>query len=1025
MIMKKVAPKLLHELFDISATRFPASIAIYAPSKCFTYQKLASLSNQFAQRLIDLKVKPNQLVAIVMEKGWEQVVAVLGILKSGAAYLPIDPNESRERLHYLLSVGEVEVVLTQSKYANCLCWPQNKKIITVESSSIVNDISFIEINIETKQTENDLAYVVFTSGSTGTPKGVMITHKNAINTIIDINERFSVDSSDKCLAISDLTFDLSVYDIFGPLAKGGTIVFMDTINAKDPTQWDQLIFKEKISIWNSVPVLMNMFVEHLSRYPKIPQHSLRLILLSGDWIPVTLPDRIRALFGNITIISLGGATEGSIWSILYPIHRVDPIWKSIPYGKAMKNQSFHILDEQLNPVEKDKKGELFIGGVGVAQGYWRDPERTNAQFIQHSSLGRLYKTGDLGQYLADGNIEFLGRVDFQVKIAGYRVEVNAIEKHLLDFSNIKQAVVQPVQEAQHQKLVAYIALNQQFLLENENAAEFELAQINHWKTIYNDLYQEDKCKKNKDKTFNTTGWVSSYIHESIPNIQMREWVNNTVKRILLLEPKFVLEIGCGTGLLLFSLFNKVIQYDATDFSENSIRIINEQLERLNIENVSLFSAEAKEMDILTKNYDTIILNSVIQYFPSINYLVDILSKCIKNIKSKGHIFIGDVRSLQHLDLFHASILFNSQAEKLNHSDWKALVNNTVEGDSELVVDFNFFHALRKENSRISHIEILLKEGKFQNEMNAFRYDVILYIDHEIEEAKEVIVWKDWRQEGFNLKELHHLLSERVMEYIAIKNIPNKRVINFDRIIHNNTINRADCFNFSKKIILKNKNNAIDPALIYEMANTHQYYSSITWAEENAVECFDIFLRRKPTTGLVSRGYLCFLQKNIRFSTSSYQVYANKPFIPRVTRQFIDNIKIFLRSKLPHYMVPSYYFILKELPVNINGKIDRKALPKLLLHSSKREHYIAPRTSIQKKLVDIWGKILGANKISIRHSFYELGGTSILIIQLLGEIYEAFGIKLSIHNIIDNAPTIEKLSELLEHREKLYLKQVAH
>ncbi|MEO1378618.1 MAG: AMP-binding protein, partial [Cyanobacteria bacterium J06635_10] len=237
-----------------------------------------------------------------------------------------------------------------------------------------------------------------------------------------------IGNKDRVLAISALNFDLSVYDIFGTLAAGGSIVIPPQDALKDPACWYELIVKEGVTIWNSVPALMQMLTEYLSSQPLSTALPLRLALLSGDWLPLNLPLQIQSNCSDIQIVSLGGATEASIWSIYYPITTVNPDWKSIPYGKPLSNQQFYVLNELMQPTPIWVTGELYIGGIGLALGYWEDEGKTNASFITHPVTGeRLYKTGDLGRYLPSGDIEFLGRSDFQVKINGYRIELGEIE----------------------------------------------------------------------------------------------------------------------------------------------------------------------------------------------------------------------------------------------------------------------------------------------------------------------------------------------------------------------------------------------------------------------------------------------------------------------------------------------------------------------------------------------------------------------------------------------------------------------
>jgi amino acid adenylation domain-containing protein len=391
-----------------------------------------------------------------MDKGWEQVVAVLGVLVSGAAYLPIDPALPTERLWYLLENGQVELALTQPWLDESLEWPAGVQRLRVEDAAWAG---VDEGPLAAVQGPQDLAYVIFTSGSTGQPKGVMIDHRGAVNTILDINRRFGVGPEDRVLALSALNFDLSVYDIFGLLAAGGLVVMPDAGTTRDPAHWAEWLRREQVTLWDTVPALMEMLVEHVGGRGEALPASLRLALLSGDWVPLTLPERIEALAsGEVQVISLGGATEASIWSILYPIERVEPTWKSIPYGRPMVNQRFHVLNEWLSPCPVWTPGQLYIGGLGLAQGYWRDEAKTQASFFCHPRTGeRLYRTGDLGRYLPDGNIEFLGREDLQVKVRGHRIELGEIEAALEQHPGVQNGVVVAVGEPRGDKyLVAYV-----------------------------------------------------------------------------------------------------------------------------------------------------------------------------------------------------------------------------------------------------------------------------------------------------------------------------------------------------------------------------------------------------------------------------------------------------------------------------------------------------------------------------------------------------------------------------------------
>ncbi|MGH3992313.1 MAG: amino acid adenylation domain-containing protein, partial [Pseudonocardiaceae bacterium] len=416
---------LLHGRFAEQVALRGAQPAVISPRRTLSYTDLDRHANHIAAQLRQRTVRPNTLVAVCMEKGWEQVAAVLGILRAGAAYLPLDPELPTSRLLYLLANGQVEHVLTQPWVDQRLCWPDGVQRIVVDGSlpeAGGDDVEFPHSRRHdgtSSPSQTDLAYVIFTSGSTGQPKGVMIDHRGALNTVLDINRRFGVGPQDRVLALSALSFDLSVYDVFGPLSAGGAIVLPDPASEKDPAHWVELMRRERVTLWNSVPALMEMLVEHRDT----SVDSLRLALLSGDWIAPSLPGRIVQRHPGAEVISLGGATEASIWSIMHPARKTEPGARSIPYGRPLDNQGFHVLNQRFEPCPELVPGELYIAGTGLAQGYWRDGEKTAASFCTHPVTGeRLYRTGDVGRYLRDATIEFLGREDSQVKVNGYRIE---------------------------------------------------------------------------------------------------------------------------------------------------------------------------------------------------------------------------------------------------------------------------------------------------------------------------------------------------------------------------------------------------------------------------------------------------------------------------------------------------------------------------------------------------------------------------------------------------------------------------
>lgn len=457
------------------------TMAMIGQHSQLNYFDLTYQAHRFAEQLKQLSPFPKSLIAIWGEKKPEQYLASLSIKLADAAYLPIHAAWPSERVNQILTESQCSLLICDSEmYETALQLDTSFPVInydeqldaiskeTIERDSIKTDSGYID-------QPHDLAYVIYTSGSTGKPKGVAIPHSGLHNTVTDIIERFHVCRHDRIFAISELNFDLSAFDLFGSLYCGATLVIPPSSNVPDPAVWGSMLLEHKPTIWNSVPALIELLLDYYEEESRQYLKSLRLIMLSGDWVPLDLPERIRKLNPNIEIISLGGATEASIWSNYYPIEAPLADWKSIPYGYPLKNQYFKVLDKQLNDCPTWVAGELHIGGQGLACAYHNAPELTDQKFITHRKTGeRLYKTGDLGRYQTGGILEFLGRIDNQAKLRGHRIDLLEVENCLNEVTGIKQAVCCIVNPTTSAQLYAFLVSNMPIDLE---AIKTQLAEI--------------------------------------------------------------------------------------------------------------------------------------------------------------------------------------------------------------------------------------------------------------------------------------------------------------------------------------------------------------------------------------------------------------------------------------------------------------------------------------------------------------------------------------------------------------------
>ncbi|MGY6241192.1 non-ribosomal peptide synthetase [Burkholderia ambifaria] len=438
--------------FAAQALRTPDAPVVIDAQGARTYRDVAQHAAALRHALEQAGVGVGDTVAVLMPKCAHQLAAVLGIVQAGAAYVPVDSRQPVLRQQAILRNARVRAV------------------VSVQALAFAHD-GCVRIDIDALQTDpqwppraacdiatDALAYVIYTSGSTGEPKGVMLSHAAVCNTLADISARHAVGAGDVVLGLAELSFDLSVYDFFGATARGACIVLPDPARGNDPSHWAELMVRHRVTLWNSVPAQGQMLIDYLEGEPALDVPGPRRVLWSGDWIPVTLPARWWRRWPDSALFSLGGATEASIWSIQHPIRPEDTQLASIPYGRALTGQTMEVLDALGRPCPPGVRGEIHIGGVGLATGYANDPVRTAERFIRHPDGRRLYRTGDLGRVRADGSLEFLGRQDDQVKIRGYRIEPAEIDAALSAHPLVGAAATIVLGEGAERRLASFVSL---------------------------------------------------------------------------------------------------------------------------------------------------------------------------------------------------------------------------------------------------------------------------------------------------------------------------------------------------------------------------------------------------------------------------------------------------------------------------------------------------------------------------------------------------------------------------------------
>src|SRR6185369_12877554 len=610
---------------------------------------------------------------------------------------------------------------------------------------------------------------------------------------------------------------------------------------------------------------------------------------------------------------------------------------------------------------------------------------------------RLYKTGDLVRYLASGEIECLGRIDHQVKVRGFRIELGEIESVLRQHASVRESVVVAREDTEgDRRLVAYVVPNRQNVGSSDASGG---EQISRWQNVWDSTYKQTLAPV--DPFFNIAGWNSSYTGEPIPAPEMREWVDQTVERILSLRPRRVLEIGCGTGLLLFRVAPHCDSFHGTDLTRASIEYLKGQIAEGALRNVTVSQQSGDDFTgIESGSFDTVILNSVVQYFPSVEYFLDVLKRVIENVQPGGSVFLGDLRSLPLLHAFHVAVELQNASSSLDTKTLLQRVEREAEQEQELLVDPAFFTSLKEQFPQISDVEIQLKRGHSHNELTQFRYDVVLHLGKE----KPVPFSGhrfDWRTGDVDFTKLRRFLNEEQPESVLVSGVPNARTANEVRALK---LLRAGAGPHTagelREALESEQVSAKEPEEFWALAGDCGYCVEVTWSKEAG--SYDVLIR-KPHTPRVE-----IPQHSHK---TDWREYANNPVRESNWRSLAAELKRHLEERLPEYMVPAMYVELDELPLTPNGKVDRRRLPAPHAEAQRLDEFVAPRSDLEELLAGIWAEVLKVSRVGVNDNFFALGGHSLLAVSMISRVRDAVGVQLKVRSLFE-APTVARLARRL-------------
>ncbi len=982
-------------LFAAQVARTPEAVAISCEGRSWTYRELDEAANRLAHLLAGQGVGPGECVALVFSRSAEAIVAILAVLKTGAAYLPIDPVVPAARLRFMVADAAPIVAVTTTGLAGRLdgC------------GLVVIDVEDPRIDAQpgtplAGPAADDIAHIIYTSGTTGTPKGVAVTHHNVTRLFDSLDVGLEMAPGQVWTQCHSLSFDYSVWEIWGALLFGGRLVVVPEEVARSPQDLHALLVSEQVSVLSQTPSAAGMLS---------PQGlGSAALMVAGEACPAEVVDRWAP---ERVMINGYGPTETTVYATISAPLR--PGSGVVPIGAPVPGAGLFVLDQWLRPVPAGVVGELYVAGRGVGVGYVRRAGLTGSRFVAcpfGAAGARMYRSGDLVRWGADGQLRYLGRADEQVKIRGYRIELGEIEAVLAGHPRVGQAAVithtatssaDAGEGVSDKQLVGYVVLDREMMLVREPAREAQL--VEQWQGVYAGLYSGVTFTTGAptDLGEDFGGWNSSYTGEPIPLEQMREWRAAAVDRIRGLGPRRVLEIGVGSGLLLAPVAPGCVEYWGTDFSAPTIQTLQGAVASQSWgDRVRLRVQPADVTEGLPAgHFDVVVLNSVIQYFPSAGYLLDVLAAAMGLLAPGGAVFIGDVRNLSLLGAFTTGIVSADSTDEDTAAVIRERVRREMLAEQELLVAPEFFAALPQHLPDIAAVEVQLKAMGAVNELSGYRYEVVLRKAPVAVRSVAQLPSQPWQRFG-SLAALGEYLRSQDLPELRVTGVPHAGI--WPDVALAQALARAgDRVSVSEVRAGISAPDAVLADQCHLLGQELGYATAVTWSStaglvdliytraseaadgDASAELADLYL---PATGV-----------------GSLAGYVNDP----AAVERVAELRDFMADRLPEFMVPAAIMVVESLPLTVNGKLDRRALPAPEFVSAAA--YRAPRDQRERVLAALFGEVLGVSRVGVDESFFDLGGHSLSATRLTARARADLDVEVPIRALFD-APTVAGLAE---------------
>ncbi|MBC8544813.1 non-ribosomal peptide synthetase [Bianquea renquensis] len=976
-----------------------------------SYEEMDHRSTIVARHLLRCGCRSGDVVAVAMDRQSDLIAVLLGILKAGAVYLPLDKQNPLQRLQYILCDTDARILVTD---VPGIFKSIQEELFVIDTDALKENSNCPELPVITTK-ESDAAYIIYTSGSTGTPKGVIVDHGAIVNRLNWMMHKYQFDTSDCLLQKTNIAFDVSIWELYLWFFAGASVYMLPPGDEKDAQRIGDAICKHGVTTVHFVPTMFSSFLSYCQQ-AHVPLPSLRRVFTSGEALETIHVERFFSLFKNkeVGLYNLYGPTEATV-DVSYYDCSPQFFSTDVPIGGPIENIRLYILDEHYRLAPIGMPGTLYIAGDGLARGYLNRPELTAKQFMTVCSE-RVYNTNDRARQTLDGHIHFLGRKDFQVKLNGFRIELDEIQHVLNRSAFVEQSVVIKYEDASPDsaRLVAYYVPKKENDLPELTDSQADSSRVSEWRLVFNKTYSSHESEDTQDQLFNISGWKSSYTGEAFSREEMSDWLDNGIRHVRRLPNRHVLEIGCGTGLVLYRLAPSTDSYRASDISETAVAMLNDTISQdQNLQHVKVDVQAADNPLLYQSLYDMVILNSVIQYFPNHAYLEKVLRLIGDTIAENGHALIGDIRSEPLLKAFHTSVELSRMPGDTSAPLLKAAVDRGIFMDYELCVNPAFFMNLRDVHPRMAGVEILYKQSRYDNEMRRYRYDVVIYFDH-IPDSWPCDKKLVWGQQS--PAELEKMVSSQMYNSIRLSHVPNTDVspelYQYQQLLYDSDEKRIVCDIHAAAARMRQQE-AWSKEQWRKMAEHYGYHMECLWSGPDMDSYYDLVFIRSCEIPNLSH-YICRQAK--REIVSDFSDYFNLRY-GQADEMWKTNaaIREYLAAYLPSYMIPSILIPLDAMPAKPNGKIDYAALPQpyILQNTAEME---SPKTQWQRQLLEVWQTVLRLQAIGINDDFFMCGGDSIKAISLVNRINQSLHINMHVNDIYMYS-TIKKLSQVIDKRLK--------